>query len=83
MVSWTTRKANKYVLRQIKAETSLEAKKTKLKLSDFRHIIKRWGFQWEGRQYFWEKCKRKTKYEINALSERSCRHDSTGAEQGC
>lgn len=46
MVTWTTRKTNKYVLREIKAETSLEANMTKLKLSDFKHIIKRRGFWW-------------------------------------
>lgn len=48
MDTWTTRKKNSWVLEQIKRETSLEAKLTKLKLSlEGRALWKR--------QYCWEK----------------------------
>lgn len=40
-VSQTARKINKWVIEQIKPETSLEANVTKQKLSYFRHIMRR------------------------------------------
>lgn len=38
-----TIKMNEWVPEQIKPETSLESKMTKLKLSSFRHILRRQG----------------------------------------
>lgn len=40
---WTTRKTNRWVLEQINSETSTEAKMTKVKLSYFRHNVRRRG----------------------------------------
>ena len=39
-IPWVTRKMNEWVLKQIKPETLLEVKMTKLKLSDCRDIMR-------------------------------------------
>lgn len=43
-IPWTGRQRNKRVLEQIRPETWLEAKMTKLRLSYFRHFIRRQGY---------------------------------------
>lgn len=80
---WTIRKVDKFILEQIKLKTSLEAKIQNCPTS---------GSSWEGgflgkddnaEKNKRQQEKRKTRYEMDWLHNRSHRHKSTGAEQHC
>ena len=81
---WSTRKTNQGGLEQVNTETSLQAKITKPKSSDFWHIMRRWSslektiILGKNRR---KQEKKKTKYEESWLRRRSHRPESTGAEQ--
>lgn len=64
---WTNRNRNKWFLDQIKPETPLEAKLTKLKLSYFRHIMRSQGSRKDSNAEInrRQQEKRKSKYEMD------------------
>lgn len=77
---------NKCILKQVKPETTLEAKMTKLKLFYFWNIMRRQGSLEETillRKLESSRKKVKTKYEINGLNKRSHKHESIRSEQHC
>lgn len=84
-IPWTYGNTNTRILEQIKPETLLEAKMTKLKLSYFGHIMRRQGYLEKtvilGRNRRQQR-ERKIKYEMVWLHTGSHRRESTGAEQG-